>query len=121
MLAALGRLTMFSLGFGFLEETGVENARKAFNFQYAGVAELVDARDLKSLGLKRLCGFDSRPPHQDYGSSPHNRQNPPLAKHASLLIASVKDLNPDGESSWPVGKQQAQDELVAPAPHPAAI
>jgi hypothetical protein len=33
-------------------------------FQRAGVAELVDARDLKSLGPQGLCGFDSHPPHQ---------------------------------------------------------
>ncbi len=49
MLAALGLITMFSHGFGHLEETSVDRARKVFNFQYAGVAELVDARDLKSL------------------------------------------------------------------------
>ena len=29
----------------------------------AGVAELVDARDLKSLGGYPLCGFESRPRH----------------------------------------------------------
>ncbi len=29
----------------------------------AGVAELVDARDLKSLVPHGTCGFDSRPPH----------------------------------------------------------
>ena len=34
-------------------------------FRCAGVAELVDARDLKSLGPQGLCGFDSRPPHQN--------------------------------------------------------
>ena len=29
----------------------------------AWVAELVDARDLKSLEAQSLCGFDSRPRH----------------------------------------------------------
>src|SRR5258706_16447151 len=31
--------------------------------QRARVAKLADARDLKSLGPKGLCGFDSRPGH----------------------------------------------------------
>src|SRR5207245_2824559 len=35
-----------------------------FRFYCAGVAELVDARDLKSLGLQGPCRFDSGPPHQ---------------------------------------------------------
>jgi hypothetical protein len=35
-------------------------------FHPAGVAELVDARDLKSLGPQGLCGFDSRPPHHAF-------------------------------------------------------
>ena len=32
----------------------------------AGVAELVDARDLKSLGAKALCRFDSGRPHHHF-------------------------------------------------------
>ena len=32
---------------GHLEETIADKIRKVINFQYAGVAELVDARDLK--------------------------------------------------------------------------
>ena len=31
------------------------------------MAELVDARDLKSLGPKWLCGFNSRPGHHKTG------------------------------------------------------
>ncbi|MBF8296520.1 MAG: hypothetical protein HW389_3065 [Bacteroidetes bacterium] len=31
----------------------------------AGVAELVDAQDLKSCVLQRACGFESRPRHID--------------------------------------------------------
>jgi hypothetical protein len=31
---------------------------------HAGVAKLVDARDLKSLGSKELCRFDPGRPHQ---------------------------------------------------------
>ena len=45
--------------------------RKERNLRYqqefkhhAWVAELVDARDLKSLGAKSLYEFDSRPRHQ---------------------------------------------------------
>ena len=44
-----------------LVDTTLDFERRA---QRAGVAELVDARDLKSLGPQGLCGFDSRPPHQ---------------------------------------------------------
>ena len=40
---------MFSRSFGLPEETSVDRSREAFDFQCAGVAELVDARDLKSL------------------------------------------------------------------------
>ena len=39
----------FSDRFGHLKGTFVDKIRKVFNFQHAGVAELVDARDLKSL------------------------------------------------------------------------
>src|SRR5713226_2044042 len=37
---------------------------KSFVLLSAGVAELVDARDLKSLGPQGPCRFDSGPPHQ---------------------------------------------------------
>jgi hypothetical protein len=43
-----------------LDRTSKEILRKDVG---AWVAELVDARDLKSLKAKSLCGFDSRPRH----------------------------------------------------------
>ena len=49
-----------------LREGNPEKDSQIYFLQPAGVAELVDARDLKSLGLQRLCGFDSRPPHQAF-------------------------------------------------------
>ena len=49
----------------------------------AGVAELVDARDLKSLGPQGPCRFDSGPPHQYFNH---------LQKTAmSLLISDEHD------------------------------
>ena len=48
MPAARELLTVSLRGFGVLPETGGAKARKIFHFQHAGVAELVDARDLKS-------------------------------------------------------------------------
>ena len=52
-------------GFGArLDAAGGDALTKAPRSPGAGVAELVDARDLKSLGPQGLCGFDSRPPHQ---------------------------------------------------------
>ncbi len=41
---------------------------------YAWVAELVDARDLKSLIAKSVCEFDSRPRHQKCNGCLQNSQ-----------------------------------------------
>ena len=43
-----------------LDRTSEEILREGLG---AWVAELVDARDLKSLKAQSLCGFDSRPRH----------------------------------------------------------
>ena len=48
-----------------LAMVGVAGSNPVFRFhQHAGVAELVDARDLKSRGWKQPYRFDSGPRHQ---------------------------------------------------------
>ena len=47
-----------------VEAGEAEGARQVLSNQCAGVAELVDARDLKSLVPHGTCRFDSGPPHQ---------------------------------------------------------
>ena len=60
-----------------------------FDF-HAGVAELVDARDLKSLGGYPLCGFESRPRHSVQLELPLDhisKLHLPLAGVCTLLIS----------------------------------
>ena len=54
----------------------------------AGVAELVDARDLKSRVPKGACGFDPRPRHHP------ERAGPGASRHASTPSLT-------GPEGWP--------------------
>ena len=75
-----------------LREGNPEKDSQIYFLQPAGVAELVDARDLKSLGLQRLCGFDSRPPHhipKQLGCICRHELNPFQILGSSRLMKNV--------------------------------
>jgi hypothetical protein len=88
------------------EELETEESDKSFKINRAGVAELVDARDLKSLGPQGLCGFDSRPPHQSFLTVTRTSPDPfppastglghDFGKRHSILPTVVPRFSPSG-------------------------
>ena len=79
-----------------------ESGKFARQINAAGMAELVDARDLKSLGAQALCRFDPGCPH--HAMSPHAEQTPSL-KYRVCTPVKVR--------SWPVSAKMI---VVVPPP-----
>src|SRR2546422_10954330 len=93
---------------------------------FAGVAELADAMDSKSIGLQGPCGFDSHPRHQDdegrpvfwsaliildAGGAPRTHTaegfgggTPPVAggsERTGLTASSSQDNRASDQGGWP--------------------
>src|ERR1700761_8604921 len=74
----------------------------------AGVAKLVDARDLKSLGSKELCRFEPGRPHQCLSRSrtpgrPHSRRTAWFSALSSRFGYFPKHIR-----KFPAGRQQSR-------------
>ena len=66
--------------------------------EYAGVAKLADAQDLKSWDSQGSCGFDSRP------------------RHCLLSITSMGPLEPESDSGVDVATVKGRPCVRCPAP-----
>jgi hypothetical protein len=72
-----------------MNESELGLATQAASFQPAGVAELVDARDLKSLVPNGTCRFDSGPPHHIPRDLGHGRKLGGFARQGAGASSGV--------------------------------
>ena len=96
----------------------------SFFMNPAGVAELVDARDLKSLAPYGACRFESGPRHPRTTETPvENRAREDVGffcfgRPVGLCPAGAcEEARPGGPIRWNAGREQALDKYQARARH----